>query len=175
MKRQFVSLALVAAFLGTLVLGAGGASAEHDPNKQVDGARALVDGIVLRVASGEIDITDSAVQVGLVNLDRSLNSPRVLDKVLNNSRLLSNKGIDVVDTVGVGDINDFTLTDAQIGILQGVLTDAQITRVKNFLSFNAHHNPNMDLADAVVAALSSGDLVLIARCRPGSDWPPCTG
>ncbi len=162
MKRHLVSLALVAAFLGTLALGAGGASAEHTTNRP--GARALVDGILRMVAPGSfIRLTDSAVQVGYVEIDRSLSNLRKLNHVLDTSPVLRDNGVVVVDTVAIGDINECALTDAQTGILRGVLTDAQLdSLVGGFLGFYDHHGCPVG-TDVVLAVLSSGDLVLITR------------
>ena len=151
MKLRIVSLALVAALVGAFVLGAASAEAKRDTT-QVAGARGLVDAIVQLAA----DFYDNTVQVGLVNVNRSLNNLRALNNVLNNSPILSNNDIDVVDVIDSGDVN-VTLTDVQIGILQHFLNDAQITALNNFL------NDNQDSADVVVVVLSTGDLVLISR------------
>jgi hypothetical protein len=161
MKRQIVSLALVAAFLGTLMLGTGSASAQVSvPGGS--GARGLVNTMVGLVGSF-IRLTDNEVQVGNVVLDHSLNNLQALNKVLKTSPTLHDNGIDVVDTVAIGTINECALTDAQIGILQGVLTDVQLERLVNgFLGFYDHHGCP-DLTNVVVAVLSSGDLVLISH------------
>jgi hypothetical protein len=139
MKLRLISLALVAAFVGTFVLGATGAAAQ--PN-QTAGAAGVVAAVVQLVATDVIDVEDNEIQVGLVNINRSLNNLRALNNVLNNSPILSNNDIDVVDVIDIGDIN--------------VLNDSQIQILTDFL------NNNTDLIDAVVgvAVLSTGDLVV---------------
>ena len=141
MKLRLVSLALVAAFVGAVVVGAAGASAQRNQA----GARGLVNAIVQLVATDVVDITDSTVQVGLVNVDDSLNNLRALNNVLNNSPILSDNTIVVTDVIDIGDVS--------------VLNGAQITALNNFLNAN-----DVDV-DAIVgvAVLSSQDLILISR------------
>ena len=97
------------------------------------------------VATDVIDIEDTDVQVGLVDVNRSLNNLRARNNVLNNCPILSNNDIDVVDVIDIGDVN--------------VLNDSQIEVLTDF------PNDNTDLLDAIVgvAVLSTGYLVLIAR------------
>ena len=142
MRLRIVSLALVAALLGTFALGTARASAQNTTQK--GGAAGLVAAVVQLVDTRVINIEDSTVQVGLVNVNRSLNNLTALNNVLNNSPILSNNDIDVVDVIDIGDVT-VVLNNIQIGILN------------NFL------NANEDLIDAVVgiAVLSTGDLVVV--------------
>ena len=144
MRLRIASLALVAALLGTLVLGAAQASAQNTTQK--GGAAGLVAAVVQLVATDTIDLTDNEIQVGLVNVNRSLNNLTALNNVLNNSPILSNNDIDVVDVIDIGDIT-VVLNDIQIEILNSFLDD------------------NEDFIDVVVGivVLSTGDLVVVNR------------
>ena len=145
MKLRLMSLALVTALVGTVVLGAVGASAQRDVTQR-GGAAGLVAAVVQLVTDDVIELEDNVVQVGLVNVNRSLNNLRALNNVLNNSPILSNNDIDVVDVIDIGDI-DVELTLEQIEILTDFL------------------NSNDDLIDVIVGVvvLSTGDLVIINR------------
>ena len=133
-KSRIASAALAASLFGTAVTGAVAAQR----TSQQGGAAGLVAAVVQ--VSDAIDINDSVVQVGLVNVNESLNNLRALNNVLNNSPILSNNDIDV------------TITD--VNVLNGL----QITALNNFLN-----GSNIVITDVVaVGVLSGGDLIVFA-------------
>ncbi len=145
MKVRLFSLALVTVLMATFTLSAAAA-----PKSQKGGAAGVVAAVLQLILTDTVDINDSTVQVGLVNVDDSLNNLRTLNNVLNNSPILSNNDIDVVDVV---DIDDITVE----------LTLEQIEVLTDFL------NSNDDLIDVVVGivVLSTGDLIVINRSVGG--------
>ena len=142
MGLRLIPLALVAAFFSMFVLDTGGASSQQESNQR-GGAAGLVAAVVQLVATDVIDIEDTDVQVGLVNVDKSLNNLRALNNVLNNSPILSNNDIDIVDVIDIDDVN--------------VLDGAQVTALNNFLNHN-----DVDVGVGV-AVLDSGDLIVLNR------------
>jgi len=153
MKLRFVSLTLAIAMMGLFTVGAAAAPT------QKGGAAGVVAAVLQIVAANDlVDANNSTVQVGLVNLNNSLNNLRALNNVLNNSPILSNNDIDVT----VFDvIDDITITVVDGDVLVNVtdntiLSNNQITVLQNFL------NNNQDLIDAIVGigVLNTGDLIV---------------
>jgi hypothetical protein len=134
-KKGVASLAIAGTLLGTSAVGALAAPpASNGPQSAANSA-------VITETVRQLGLVNaSGIQVGLVNVDKSLNSLQILNNVLNNN--------DIIDDITVGDINvvrirDITLTD--------VLT--------NFLNAN-----QIAINDVVgVAVLSGGDLIVFTR------------
>lgn len=106
-------------------------------NVSQNGARGLV--AVAIQATDLVDVTDSNIDIAVVELNNSLNNLRALNNVLNNSPILSNN--DIIGDVTVQDISVLNQNDID------VLTDA-----------------NINLDDVVgVAVLSGGDFIVFTQ------------
>ncbi len=111
--------------------------------EQVNVTRGGAAGLVAAVvqATDLVDVTDSTIDIAVVELNNSLNNLRALNNVLNNSPILSNN--DVIDDVTIQNID--VLTDFQIDILR---------------------NANIALDDVIgVAVLSGGDFVVFTQSQ----------
>jgi hypothetical protein len=124
---------IASALLALLLLAGSGATVAAQTQR--GGAAGLVAAVVQ--ASDLIDITDSNVEVVSVDINDSLNNLTALNNILNNSPILSNNDIDVVDVVDVGDIDVDVLNNA-LNALDLVVTDV-----------------------IAVAILSGGDLIFL--------------
>lgn len=130
-KQRIASGALALALLG----GTGASVAAQPADQSQRGAATGLVAAVVQVTD-TIDINDSNVEVVSVDINDSLNNLTALNNILNNSPILSNNDIDVVDVVDVGDIN-VDISD--------VLNDLDIT-----------------VDDVIgVAVLSGGDLIVL--------------
>lgn len=138
-KRGIVTGGLALSLLGG---SAAGVVAQNQGNQgQQGGAAGLVAAVVQ--VSDTIDITDSNIEVVSVDIRDSLNNLTALNNILNNSPILSNNDIDVVDVIDIGEINVLS------GDQQQILTD--------FLN-----DSNILLTDVIgVAVLSGGDLIVL--------------
>jgi len=139
LKKGLASLAIAGTLLGTSAVGVLAAPpASNGP--QTAAADAVVSQVTTLVGQGGlIDVNDTLVQVGLVNVSKSLNSAQILNNVLNNSPILNNllMGSTILSNNEI--LKDITLTD--------------------FLNDN-----NVVLSDVVsVAVLSGGDVIVFTR------------
>ena len=130
-KRGIVSGALALSLLGG---SAAGVVAQKTNQGQQGGAAGLV---VAVVQAGDDFISVGDIEVVSVDIKDSLNNLTALNNILNNSPILSNNDIDVVDVVDVGDINVDVLNDS-LDALDLVITDV-----------------------IAVAVLSGGDLIFL--------------
>lgn len=120
-----------------LMMAVAPAAAQQDTNVTRGGAAGVVAAVVQ--VTDTIDVTDSNIDVAVVELNDSLNNLRALNNVLNNSPILSNN--DIIDDVTVQNID--VLNDVQIDILR---------------------NADINLDDVVgVAVLSGGDLLVFTN------------
>lgn len=131
-KRGIVTGGFALSLLGG---SAAGAVAQNQGNQgQQAGAAGLV---VAVVQAGDDFISVGDIEVVSVDIRDSLNNLTALNNILNNSPILSNNDIDVVDVVDVGDINVDVLNDS-LDALDLVITDV-----------------------IAVAVLSGGDLIFL--------------
>ncbi len=140
MKLRFVSLTLAIAMMGLFAVGAAAAPT------QKGGAAGVVAAVLQVVAANDVvDATNSTVQVGLVNLNNSLNNLTALNNVLNNSPILSHNNVDIT----VYDVN----------VLSNILNQSDIDVLYNFLNQN-----DIDVNSVIgVGVLNSGDLVVFQK------------
>ncbi len=130
--KRLMSLVLALGLMLTFTMSV----AAQNTNKQ--GAAGII------AALNNINLQDNVVQVGLVNLNGSLNNLTALNNVLNNSPILSN--------------NNVTVTN--VDVLSNFLNNNKVDiTLENFL------NENEDLVDvnALIVVLSSGDFLIINR------------
>ena len=127
MYRKLTTLALAVAILASGLAFSNTRVGAQGGNPKV----AFLGGLV-NVLVEEINIEDNVAQVGLVNVNRSLNNLRALNNVLRNA--------DIIDDVTVTDVN--------------VLSIDESTVLNNFLN-----NNNIDLA-AVVGVIVLGDDII---------------
>ena len=143
MYRKLTALALALAIVASgFAFTNSRAAAQQEGNPQTDAAVAFLGGLVT-VLLDDINVNDNTVQVGLVNVSRSLNSLRVLNNVLRNA--------DIID--------DITIQNVSILNNNEVLRNA----FQNFLNEN-----DINLNTVVgVAVLGDGvdDLLIITRQR----------
>jgi hypothetical protein len=140
MKARLATLAVVVALLGTFAVSA--TRTEAQPNQQ--GSRNVVAGLLNLFVLDQVNVTDNVVQVGLVNVNRSLNNLRALNNVLNNNNIL--RDISVLRNIRVGDIN----------VVRNSLNNNQITALNNFLN-----NNNIQIGQVVgISVLSGGDIII---------------
>ncbi len=140
MKVRLFSLALVTVLMATFTLSAAAA-----PKTQKGGAAGVVAAVLQLILTDTVDINDSTVQVGLVNVDDSLNNLRALNNVLNNSPILSHNNVDIT----VYDIN----------VLSNILNQSDIDVLYNFLNQN-----DIDVNSVIgVGVLNGGDLVVFQK------------
>ena len=139
--RRIATAIVGTAVAGTLAFGGGGSIAAQDATNvtttQVtrNGAGGLVAAVVN--AQDLVDVTDSTIDIAVVELNNSLNNLRALNNVLNNN------DVDVT----VQDID--VLTGAQIDVLRNALQNADIA-----------------LTDVVgVAVLSGGDFIVFTQAQ----------
>jgi hypothetical protein len=102
-----------------------------------------VAGLVAAVVQVAAQLDDTTVEVVSVDINDSLNNLTALNNILNNSPILSNNDIDVVDVIDIGEIN--------------VLSGDQQQILTNFLN-----DSNILVSDVIaVAVLSGGDLIVL--------------
>lgn len=136
MKMNIKQTIATGALTLSLLAGTGAAvTAQNSNSGQQGGARGLVAAVVQ--ASDLVDVTNSTIEVVSVDINDSLNNLTALNNILNNSPILSNNDIDVVDVVDVGDIDVDVLNNA-LNSLDLVVTDV-----------------------IAVAVLSGGDLIFL--------------
>ena len=135
MKQRLASTIFGTALVGTLTLGGASSALAQDSNVSTttvtrNGAVGLVAAVVN--AQDLVDVTDSTIDIAVVELNNSLNNLRALNNVLNN--------------------NDVDITVQDID----VLTDFQIDILRNALQ-----NADIDIDDVVgVAILNGGDFIV---------------
>ena len=125
----------------SMLFGSGAAVMAAPPQGVVGGAAGLVAAVVQ--ALNNVSITGS--QVGLVNVDDSLNNLTALNNILNNSPILNNWDIDVT----IGDIN----------VIRDSLNDNTI--LTNLLN-NSLNNIDVNAIVGVVV-LGGQDLIILTR------------
>jgi hypothetical protein len=137
-KRGIATGALALSLLG----GSAASVAAHHTEQhqsQLGGAAGLVAAVVQVAAQ----LDDTTVEVVSVDINDSLNNLTALNNILNNSPILSNNDIDVVDVIDIGEIN--------------VLSGDQQQILTNFLN-----DSNILVSDVIaVAVLSGGDLIVL--------------
>ncbi len=128
MKLRLTSLMLAVAILGGLFTMSATRTAAQNPHRN----QTLI-GLVNALVN--VNVTDT--QIGLVNVDRSLNNLRALNNFLNN--------------------NDIDITVQDIDVLRNA-------NILNGLQLSLLNNALQNAQTAVgVAVLSSGDLILFQR------------
>ena len=137
MKRTIVSVALMATLLFTFAAS----TAAQPVQRQLGGAVGLVAAVLNLAVNDTIDINDSTLQVGLVNVDDSLNNLRALNNVLNNSPILSN----------ILNNNDVDVTVYDVVDIENVLNQNDIDILYNFLNAN-----DIAITDVVAIGVLSG-------------------
>ena len=110
MNRRIASALFGTALVGTLTLGGAGSALAQDTTTVTNSpvSRNGAVGLVAAVVNAQdlVDVTDSTIDIAVVELNNSLNNLRALNNVLNNN--------DVDITVQDIDV----LTDAQIEVLE---------------------------------------------------------
>ena len=125
-KQGIVSGAFALSLLGG---SAAGVAAQQGGQEQNAGAAGLVNAVVAVAA----DLDNTTIEVVTVDIRDSFNNLRALNNILNNSPILSNNNIEVVDVVDVSEV------------------DIELLR-----------NANIVISDVIaVAILSGGDLVVL--------------
>ncbi len=100
MKLRLASLALVIALVGTFAWGGSRAEA-HNPNRQTT---------LVSLIQALVDVNIVGGQVGLVNVDRSLNNLRALNNFLNNNDIdITVQNIDVFRNANINVLNNVQL------------------------------------------------------------------
>ena len=159
MIKELKATGLALGLSGLLATSAFAGVDSQQQQRQRGGAAGIVAAVV-NLAVGPLDLTDTNIQVGLVNIDKSLNNLTALNNVLNNSPILSD--ITVGDVSVLSDITIFDVVD-----ITNVLNDLTITNVLNknqitALNLFLLNNPTILLTDVIgVAVLTTGDLIIL--------------
>jgi hypothetical protein len=133
------ALALTLAF--TPVAAQHGGGHGNAGNQQLGGAAGLVAAVVQ--VQDVVDVTNSTIDIALVEVQDSLNNVRVLNNLLNNSPILNNN--EILNDLTIQDVNVLSIDQSQ------VLTD--------FLN-----ESNILITDVIgVAVLSGGDFIVFAN------------
>lgn len=148
MKKRLASVVLAGSLMGATAVGVAAEPTQVTTN----GAGGVV--AAAAAALNNVNVTDTNVDVAVVELNDSLNNLTALNNVLNNSPILNDN--EVLKDVTIGDVKvlndvvtvgDITLSDIQVEALKDVLNDA-----------------NIALDDVVgIAVLSGGDLLVFTR------------
>ena len=143
MKLRLLSFALAIALMGVFTVGAAAQPTNSGPQQAA--VAGVVNAIIQLIATDVIDIDDTTVQVGLVNVSKSLNSLRILNNSLNNNEVLKN----------FLNNNDIDLTIKDVNVLS--IDESNV--LNNFLNEN-----DIDINSVVgVGVLSTGDLIVFQR------------
>jgi len=148
MKLRFAALTTLVGLMALLLVAP--AAAAPPATQGQGGAAGLVNALV------GLNNTLSQDQIGLVNVDNSLNNLTALNNVLNNSPVLSDNNVlngspilnndNILQNILNGSANNNT-----------ILSDLQITALNNFLN-----NNNVAIGQVLgVAVLSNGGLAVI--------------
>jgi hypothetical protein len=128
-----------------MLFGSGVAVMAAPPQGVVGGAAGLVAAVVQ--ALNNVSVTGS--QVGLVNVDDSLNNLTALNNILNNSPILNNWDVDVT----IGDIN----------VIRDVLTFQDSLNGNTVLTDFLNNSVNDLTAVVGVVVLGGQDLIVLTR------------
>ena len=89
MIKELKATGLALGLSGLLATSAFAGVDSQQQGRQRGGAVGVVAAVVNLAVDRTLNLTDTDIQVGLVNIDRSLNNLTALNNVLNNSPILS--------------------------------------------------------------------------------------
>ncbi len=152
MIKELKATGLALGLSGLLATSAFAGVDSQQQQRQRGGAAGIVAAVVNLAVDRTLNLTDTDIQVGLVNVSDSLNNLTALNNVLNNSPILSD-----ITVKNVSVLSDITIVD--VVDINNVLNNLQITALNNFLNDSLN---SITINDVIgVAVLSGGDLIIL--------------